>query len=210
MKMTFEPVVAPGTFEDFGDLEYRLRHDFDDHWMQDDPMDSAQYDAVIRVGTRSQQLPLPPVHPPIAIFEGNAQWLDILLRACAPPGIMQICSTSVSDDLALVLRQCCYTLALCAYPRNCRSEVQLLWICTLLPNALPRHAVSYCRGSKDARRGRRHHGQDCCGSARCRRHQPHRQRACGDRRAPPRGAGGCSCRRGCKGASETSSGVTAA
>lgn len=88
MKMTFEPVVAPGTFEDFGDLEYRLSHDFDDHWMQADPMDALEYDAVIRVGTRSQQLPLPPVHPPIPIFEGSAQWLDILLRACAPPGSM--------------------------------------------------------------------------------------------------------------------------
>jgi hypothetical protein len=91
MKMTFEPVVAPGSsFDDFGDLEYRLSHDYDDHWMQDDPMDSAEYDAVIRVGTRPRQPLLPPVHPPIPTFEGNAQWLDILLRACAPPGSIMI------------------------------------------------------------------------------------------------------------------------
>lgn len=100
MKMTFEPVVAPGTFDDFGDLVYRLSHDFDEHWMQYDPMDAIEYDAVIRVGTRSQQPLLPPVPPQIPIFEGNAQWLDILLRACAPPGSMLIHSAAVRGAFA--------------------------------------------------------------------------------------------------------------
>ena len=110
MKMTFEPVVAPGSLDDcFAELEYRISHGFEKDWMQDESVESMHFDAVVRVETRPQQPQLPPTQPQIPTFEGNAQWLEILLKACAPPGS----DISLSKHLRLCFDTFCCTLANC-------------------------------------------------------------------------------------------------
>lgn len=87
--VSFDPVVAPGVDDIFGALDYRLSADYDMEWAPNEGGASPRYDAVVRLETRPPQAPQLQ-QPEMPIFEGNDKWLELLLRACAPPSELHI------------------------------------------------------------------------------------------------------------------------
>ena len=89
MAVPFDPVVAPGSFEDTGaddfDRPYRFSADQDMDWEFEAP--SPHYDAVVRLDVRppTAQQAVPLYQQP-ATWAGNDKWLESFMLSFAPPG----------------------------------------------------------------------------------------------------------------------------